>query len=100
MYHSGQFGRDIRRTLEDFSILINLNGDYPFNPIHDPVKSFCAESKIPCLDLRETFRDFSGPELWVHPVDQHPNETAHRLTAVAIADFIATHRDQLGMPGE
>ena len=83
-----------------FPFFISLNGDYPFQPIHDRVKNFCGESKIPCLDLRETFRRFAGPELWVHPVDQHPNETAHQLTAVAIADFIAAHRDQLGMPNE
>ena len=83
-----------------FPFFINLDGDYPFQPIHDRVKSFCAESKIACLDLRDTFRGFSGPELWVHPIDQHPNETAHMLAAAAIANFIADHQDQLGMPSE
>ena len=81
-----------------FPFFINLDGDYPFQPIHDRVKQFCAESKIPCLDLRDNFRRYSGPELWVHPVDQHPNETAHRLAADAIADFIVKNRDELHLP--
>lgn len=67
---------------------INLNGDYPFQLIHDQVTSTCEEENIPVLDLRETFRPFRGPELWVHPTDQHPNEKAHELAAEAIAQKI------------
>lgn len=76
-----------------FPFFYHLNSDYPFQPIHDGVTEFCKESQIPCLDLRKAFRDYSGPELWVHPTDQHPNETAHRIAAEAIVknfhDFFA-----------
>lgn len=58
--------RNIRFMVVVFPFFINLNGDYPFQPIHDRVKSFCADANIPCLDLRDTFCSFSGPELWVH----------------------------------
>lgn len=83
-----------------FPFFINLDGDYPFQPIHDRVREFCAESKIPCLDLRDKFRSYNGPELWVHPIDQHPNDIAHRHSAEAIAEFIVNHRDELQMPRE
>jgi len=52
------------------------------------VTSTCEAEQIPVLDLRETFRSFHGPELWVHPTDQHPNEQAHKLAAEAIAQKI------------
>lgn len=71
-----------------FPFFINLDGDYPFQLIHDQVTSACQEAKIPVLDLRETFRGFHGPELWVHPTDQHPNERAHKLAAEAISQKI------------
>ena len=89
---------DVGLLVVVFPFFISLNGEYPFQPIHDRMKEFCRESKIACLDLRETFRNYNGPELWVHPVDQHPNETAHRLAAEAIADFIVANRVQLQLP--
>lgn len=89
---------DVPLLVVVFPFLINLNGDYPFQPIHDRVKQFCAESEIPFLDLRDSLRNYRGPELWVHPVDQHPNEIAHRLAADAIAEFIIKHRDELHLP--
>lgn len=87
---------NVRLLVVVFPFFINLNGDYPFQPIHDKVKEFCAGSQIPCLDLRETFRNYSGPELWVHPIDQHPNELAHRLAAEAIAQFLESEQETRG----
>lgn len=75
-----------------FPFFHELNGDYPFQPVHDRVDNFCHENQVPVLDLREVYRDYSGPELWVHPTDQHPNEIAHRLAAEAMAAFILEHR--------
>jgi hypothetical protein len=37
------------------------------------------------VDLRETLRGRPAESLWVHPVDHHPNEIAHRLAAEALA---------------
>jgi len=75
-----------------FPFYIELNGDYPFQPIHDRVDAFCLDNNVPVLDLREVYHDYSGPELWVHPTDQHPNELAHRLAAEALAEFILARR--------
>lgn len=74
-----------------------LDGNYPFQPIHDRLQKFCSEARIPCLDLREKLRRYNGPELWVHPTDQHPNSLAHRLAAEATAAFIVEHAMELGL---
>jgi hypothetical protein len=79
---------DVPLLVAIFPFFVNLDGDYPFQVIHDQVASVCREENIPYLDLRETFRPFHGPELWVHPTDQHPNEKAHKLAAEAIAQKI------------
>lgn len=74
-----------------FPFFHELDGDYPFQPIHDAVRSHCEQAGIPVLDLRETYRRFNGPELWVHPVDQHPNEIAHELAARATFEYLCAH---------
>ena len=65
-----------------------LDGDYPFQAIHDTLRNFGDEQGISVLDLRESFRDYNGPELWVHPTDQHPNEIANRIAGQAIAEHL------------
>lgn len=67
-----------------FPFFHELNGDYPFQPIHDAVGRHCRAHNIPVLDLRDAYRAWNGPELWVHPTDQHPNEIAHGIAAEAI----------------
>jgi hypothetical protein len=79
---------DCKLAVAIFPFFVNLNGDYPFQPIHDHVRNFCVEAGIPVVDLRESFREFEGPELWVHPTDQHPNEQAHRIAAESIVNFL------------
>jgi hypothetical protein len=68
-----------------FPFFHDLDGDYPFQIIHDTVRSFCEQEGIHVLDLRDAYREYHGPELWVHPTDQHPNEIAHEIAARAIA---------------
>ncbi len=87
--------RNIPVMVVIFPFFHELNGDYPFQSIHDRVNEFCREHGVPVLDLRESYREFSGPELWVHPTDQHPNEIAHKIAAEAMAQFIIEHRDDI-----
>ena len=47
----------------------------------------------PVLDLRDSYREFRGPELWVHETDQHPNEIAHQIAADATRDFLLASLD-------
>ena len=82
---------DIRLCVVIFPFFYDLNGDYPFQPIHTTVAEFCQSQEIHVLDLRDHFRDFEGPELWVHATDQHPNEIAHDIAAREIARFLKGH---------
>lgn len=80
-----------------FPFYYQLNGDYPFRPIHDHVKSYCDKESIPVLDLLPFYKNFNGPELWVHPVDQHPNEIAHDIAAKAIYGFLMKNKSYFGL---
>jgi len=80
-----------------FPFFVNLDGDYPFQTIHDIVREYCREKKVHVLDLRDHYRRFNGPELWVHATDQHPNEIAHDIAARAICDYLISHADELLM---
>jgi hypothetical protein len=71
-----------------FPVLWNLSESYPFVDIHDTIVSFSERSLIPVLDLLPAFNGFDGPELWVHPNNQHPNERAHKIAAQALHRFI------------
>ena len=90
--------RNARLLIVAFPFFYELNGQYPFQPIHDHVRDYCAAAKIPFVDLRDSYRDFRGPELWVHPTDQHPNETAHRIAADAILRHMQEHAEEIGLP--
>jgi len=88
---------DIRQTCAErkigllvaiFPFFVDLDGEYPFQSIHDTVQSYCQQAGIDVLDLRDAYREHPGPDLWVHPTDQHPNEEAHQIAATAIADHL------------
>ncbi len=75
-----------------FPILIELNPDYPFADLHARVAEACGTAGVEYLDLLEVFRGQRGPDLWVHPTDQHPNEIAHRQAAKAVAERLLSDR--------
>jgi len=79
-----------------FPFFHELDGDYAFQPIHDIVRGHLESEEIPVVDLRDAYRGFSGPELWVHPTDQHPNEIGHRIAADAIVGWLVEHPSVLG----
>ncbi|MBX3394738.1 MAG: SGNH/GDSL hydrolase family protein [Phycisphaerae bacterium] len=62
-------------------VLWELDGRYPFKDIHGLISAFCAEQGIACVDLLETFTGLDASSLWVHPMDHHPNATAHDRAA-------------------
>ena len=79
---------NFRLILSIFPVLWNLSGDYPFSTIHKKVINYASEIKIPSLDLQPAFHGFDGPELWVHPNNQHPNEIAHKVAGEALAGYL------------
>ncbi|MBX7168858.1 MAG: hypothetical protein K1X74_21155 [Pirellulales bacterium] len=80
-----------------FPFFHDLDGEYPFAAIHERVAEYCRGAQIAHLDLRAIYARFHGPELWVHPTDQHPNERAHALAGEAIGRFLWERREQLGI---
>jgi len=69
-------------------LLVGLDGRYPFEPIHRTVARFCLASGIAESDLLPALRGREPASLWVHPIDMHPNEIAHRLAAAELAPAV------------
>jgi hypothetical protein len=67
---------------------VGLEGGYPFAPIHETIRRFCLQAGIAHHDLLPVFRGRRSETFWVHPVDRHPNEIAHRLAAEDLAPVV------------
>jgi hypothetical protein len=57
-------------------------------PAHEAIARACAAAGIPHHDLRGPLSLMDPSSLWVHPLDQHPNEVAHRLAAESLAPVV------------
>ena len=62
-------------------LLVELDGDYPFEIVHTRVVSDLSERGVEVRDALPAFRGMDAPTLWVHPSDRHPNGAAHRIIA-------------------
>jgi len=71
-------------TVAVFPMLSGLGADYPYAGLHAAVAELCASAGIDTVDLLAPFRGLDDMSLWVHPFDQHPNPTAHRMFADGI----------------
>jgi len=65
-------------------LFVGLERGYPFTPVHDAIRAFCTGARIPHHDLLPVFQGKSTSDFWVHPIDHHPNERAHRLAAESL----------------
>lgn len=74
-----------RFLLVVFPMFIDTDGNYPLQRCHDAVVQAMKTRGIEVLDLLSTYRKTPAKELWVHPLDRHPNDVAHRMAAEAIA---------------
>jgi hypothetical protein len=73
-----------RFLVASWPLLVDL-GAYPFAAADETIARFCESAGIPRLDLRPALQGHTAESLWVHAVDHHPNEIAHRLAAEALA---------------
>lgn len=71
-----------------FPLFIDVDKDYPFEAIHRLVARQLQSAGIDVLDLLDVYRAYPSESLWVHPLDRHPNDVAHRIAARAIRDEI------------
>lgn len=71
-----------------FPILAGLDDDYPFADICELLIDFADREGIASFSLLPAFMGRHGPDLWVSPFDQHPNEAAHEIAAQALLPFV------------
>lgn len=76
-----------------FPVLYDLDASYPFRDIHAKIEQACKSAGCEFIDLLKVYEGRRAESLWVHPVDQHPNEVAHRLAAESIAAHLAARAD-------
>jgi len=69
-------------------LIVNMEGEDPFAAATATVSRFCLAAGIPWHDLRPALRGRPTSSLWVHPVDLHPNELAHRLAAESLVPAV------------
>ena len=74
-----------RLVVAVYPVLFRLDDDYPFRGAHRAIGEFCASRAIEFVDLLPALEGHDPRQLWVHAVDQHPNEIAHALAARHLA---------------
>jgi lysophospholipase L1-like esterase len=73
-------------------VLWDLSGPSPFVDLHAKVAGFAESLGLPVLDLLPAFAGHDGPELWAHPVDQHPSPEGHAIVGKALFAFLGEQR--------
>ncbi len=77
-----------RFILALWPLLVPWDHGYPFREIHESTAGFATDRGIEFVDLLPPLLSRKAPELWVHPVDRHPNEVASALAAERLAAAI------------
>ena len=69
-------------------IFFNTDGDYPFSEAHTQISSELETQNIEYIDLLDDFRVHKADAMWVHEIDQHPNELAHKIITDRLESWI------------
>ena len=72
-------------VLAAWPLLAGLEDDYPFASVHGTIRRFCLESGVAHHDLMPALKGRPSESLWVHDLDHHPNDEAHRRAAESLA---------------
>jgi lysophospholipase L1-like esterase len=92
-----QYIREMDQTLKHrggrfilalWPLLVPWDEGYPFHEIHERTAGFAKDRGIEFADLLPPLLTRKAPDLWVHPVDRHPNEVASALAAERLARAI------------
>lgn len=81
----------IRCYIVLFPVLYELNDNYPFKDIHTLIINEVNARRCPSIhfiDLLPYLKGENYQSLWVHPIDQHPNDIVHEIVAQALAASI------------
>jgi lysophospholipase L1-like esterase len=77
-----------RFLVADWPVLVATETADPLAPAHDAIARACAASAIPRHDLRPALAGSPPASLWVHPLDHHPNQLAHRRAAESLVPVV------------
>jgi len=77
-----------RLLVADWPVLLADASADPLAPAHDAIARACAAAGIAHHDLRAALSGRPAEALWVHPLDQHPNDVAHQLAAQSLAPVV------------
>lgn len=77
-----------------FPMLVELDEGYPFRAVSDLLMEFAAARGIPAHDLLPAFLGREAADLWVSPLDQHPNEAGHAVAADSLLPFVRALLEQ------
>jgi hypothetical protein len=75
-------------------LLVDLDGDYPFDETHRRIGEALRQRHIAFHDTLRAFLGRDPERLWVHPADRHPNERAQHLFASEVASTVRTAFDE------
>jgi len=80
--------RGKRFILALWPLLIPWDKGYPLKEIHEHNQGFAQARGIEFADLLPPLLGHKAEDLWLHPVDRHPNEVASALAADRLAKLI------------
>ncbi len=80
--------RGARLLVAPWPLFVGLEDRYPLLPVHETIRRFCLGEGIAFHDTLPAFLGRRSSDFWVHPVDRHPNELAHRRTAETLAPVV------------
>lgn len=64
-----------------FPIFYKIGSGYPFLKVHAYLSAQLRARGVDVVDLYPGYVGYKDEDLWVHPVDQHPNELAQKIAA-------------------
>lgn len=76
-----------------FPIFYWPGGDYPLIDVHEKLSKMLNKKGIQYIDLLPDYIEHEDRNLWVHPVDQHPNDFAHKIAAEKLIKFFDQNRN-------
>jgi hypothetical protein len=71
-----------------FPIFYKIDSGYPFLKTHAFLSKELTARGVDVVDLYPGYAGRADEDLWVHPVDQHPNELAQKIAAEQIERWI------------
>lgn len=86
--HSQSLKRKSQFVVMIFPLFYNTEGDYPFVLAHKYLRDSLNKRGIAVLDLWPYYKGKLDEDLWVHPVDQHPNSIALGIAAKALYQWM------------